>query len=923
MRFPRGCPVPRGGRPAGARLAAARGRPSRACAAAGSRPWPASSACGVLRTKIGAARGRGTRHDRRPGGCQRAGPAAGAVRGGRSRPRRRASREVIELRLRQGLADSELAAVLGVSPRPGPPAAGPGQDRARVVPGRAARRPQPGAGTAVTWPACWRAGTGGSPPRCASRVHRHIEHCVTCGARRAAELNRGLLAGRPPGAALAAGAAESLRSGPGVPAELRARTIALAAGHGPGRGRLRLGRAGPDGALRPGGLSPGRWAPPVPVTGRRSSSPTAVLDRRRDGRGPGRRRRPGPAACRATRVPDRPVPGAPALAHRDASPAPPAAAGAGPRLVPGHQTVPLSDTPDHYGAGLNPTGYVEHMRDGDVVASIVAGEPDGLAVAYDRYAGDLYGYCLSLLREPDDAADAVQDTFVIAASKLAGLREPDRLRAWLFAVARNECPAPAEVPADRGVALQDAPELADDSADVGGAAERAETIALVRAAVGGLNDGERDVINQLWHGLEVPEVAESSGCRATTPTRCSPGPATSSRPPSPCCSSAAPGRRDCAALDGLLGDWDGRLTARLRKRVGRHIDHCRVCSDRRRRELTPAMLYSLTPGGAAGPGGAADDLPCSPPPAGAAAARGARQVLQLAADPARTRPASRRSRGEARTRSVPAVSPASAPRSPQRRCPAPPAAHRGRRYGGRGDRDRRGDGRRPHVPMPAGHRRAARRPPPSPRLAPGAPAPRRRGPPGRRVGDPERAQRQQPVRGRHGTRSARGSRPRGGAGPSSSPARGGAASAPAAARPPARRPRRRRGRPRRPSAATAADRRPATGVTATASRDGDRGAPARQRRGTLTVSPTTVLLSPAARRVDHADRQRRAGLLVDRRARQPARHADGGAVVGDAQRGRQRHGGDHRDRARSSLDTQLTVQPGGQAVTVVLGLGLG
>jgi hypothetical protein len=30
-------------------------------------------------------------------------------------------------------------------------------------------------------------------------------------------------------------------------------------------------------------------------------------------------------------------------------------------------------------------------------------------------------------------------TFVLAASRLAGLRDPDRLRPWLYAVARNEC----------------------------------------------------------------------------------------------------------------------------------------------------------------------------------------------------------------------------------------------------------------------------------------------------------------------------------------------------------------------------------------------------------------------------------------------------------------------------------------------------
>ena len=234
------------------------------------------------------------------------------------------------------------------------------------------------------------------------------------------------------------------------------------------------------------------------------------------------------------------------------------------------------------------------MSDSEIVASIVAGDPEGLAAAYDRYAGDLYGYCQSLLQDPDDAADAVQDTFVIAVSKLAGLRDPERLRAWLFAVARNECLHRLKS-RHAATPLHDASEPADDSVDVGGEAERAETVALLRAAVGGLNDGERDVINQLWHGLDVPEVAAVLGVsrnhayslfsRARDQLEASVAVLLVGRA----------GRGDCATLDSLLGDWDGRLTALLRKRVGRHIDRCPVCSDRRRRELTPALLYGLAP----------------------------------------------------------------------------------------------------------------------------------------------------------------------------------------------------------------------------------------------------------------------------------------------------------------------------------------
>ena len=79
------------------------------------------------------------------------------------------------------------------------------------------------------------------------------------------------------------------------------------------------------------------------------------------------------------------------------------------------------------------------MEDPEVVAAIVAGDPAGLAEAYDRYAMPLYSYCRSMLREPADAADAVQDTFLVAAAKLRDLRDPGTLCSWLYAVARNEC----------------------------------------------------------------------------------------------------------------------------------------------------------------------------------------------------------------------------------------------------------------------------------------------------------------------------------------------------------------------------------------------------------------------------------------------------------------------------------------------------
>ena len=49
-----------------------------------------------------------------------------------------------------------------------------------------------------------------------------------------------------------------------------------------------------------------------------------------------------------------------------------------------------------------------------MVAPLAERRGDGLAPVYDRYAPALHAYCRSLLGEPADADDAVQDTFTIA-----------------------------------------------------------------------------------------------------------------------------------------------------------------------------------------------------------------------------------------------------------------------------------------------------------------------------------------------------------------------------------------------------------------------------------------------------------------------------------------------------------------------------
>ena len=235
------------------------------------------------------------------------------------------------------------------------------------------------------------------------------------------------------------------------------------------------------------------------------------------------------------------------------------------------------------------------MEDPEVVAAIVAGDPTGLAEAYDRYATPLYAYCRSLLQEPADAADAVQDTFLVATAKLRDLRDPTRLRPWLYAVARNECFRRLRA----GKALSGLEEAADVPApgtDIGAATEQAELGQLVRAAMDGLNPRERDVIElSLVAELGGDELAAALGVsrnhahallsRARGQLERSLGALIVART----------GRDACIDLDAMLAGWDGRLTVLMRKRISRHIEHCDICGERKRRELTPALLGGVVP----------------------------------------------------------------------------------------------------------------------------------------------------------------------------------------------------------------------------------------------------------------------------------------------------------------------------------------
>jgi RNA polymerase sigma factor (sigma-70 family) len=201
-----------------------------------------------------------------------------------------------------------------------------------------------------------------------------------------------------------------------------------------------------------------------------------------------------------------------------------------------------------------------------------------------------------VLRDPDAAADAVHDTFLLAGQRIGQLRDPDRLRSWLYAISRNECLRILRQ-RRRDVPLEEAGQVSAPPVEPEAGMHAADVRELVWAAAEGLNPGDREVFElAVRHELPAPEVGAALGVSvAHAHARLSRARAQLERALGALLV-ARTGRRDCPELEQMLQSWDGRLTALVRKRVSRHVESCETCSERQRRQLSPAALFSAYAG---------------------------------------------------------------------------------------------------------------------------------------------------------------------------------------------------------------------------------------------------------------------------------------------------------------------------------------
>lgn len=235
--------------------------------------------------------------------------------------------------------------------------------------------------------------------------------------------------------------------------------------------------------------------------------------------------------------------------------------------------------------------------DAELVARVLQADREAFAVVYDRYGAKLYDFAYSMLRQREDAADAVADSFVTFAERLSQLRDPDRLRPWLYAIVRSECLR--RLKARKRVSYGDDDQLAamaDDAATPEEAAERAALQKLVWDASAGLADRDRALLDlHLRQGLEGAELGEAMGVSAANAYVMLNRLRAQVDKSLGALLIARLGRDDCDELDALLADWDGTFSPLIRKRVARHVEGCEICGERKRRMVSPWMLLAGVP----------------------------------------------------------------------------------------------------------------------------------------------------------------------------------------------------------------------------------------------------------------------------------------------------------------------------------------
>ncbi|GAA4132118.1 sigma-70 family RNA polymerase sigma factor [Actinomadura keratinilytica] len=225
------------------------------------------------------------------------------------------------------------------------------------------------------------------------------------------------------------------------------------------------------------------------------------------------------------------------------------------------------------------------MDDRLLVEALRERDPAAPAAVYDAYAGRLYEYCWSRLRDRDAAQAALRDSFIVAEAHIGRLRDADRFRGWLYAIARLEC-------ARRLPGRDQPPDLPVASHDQDDVDQRV----MAWQAVQALEPLSRELLDlRVRHQLPVPDLAAVVGLPAKEAESRLQRAHAELEAAVTAEILAHKGPYGCAERGALLRQRRGPFTGDLNERLLRHARECDACQALGPRTVSAVKVFGLLP----------------------------------------------------------------------------------------------------------------------------------------------------------------------------------------------------------------------------------------------------------------------------------------------------------------------------------------
>ncbi|MGD8148742.1 RNA polymerase sigma factor SigM [Ornithinimicrobium sp. Y1694] len=170
--------------------------------------------------------------------------------------------------------------------------------------------------------------------------------------------------------------------------------------------------------------------------------------------------------------------------------------------------------------GLSPTTRpFDELEDRELLRLHVEGEPDAFGEIFRRHKDRMWGLALRTTRDPEVAADAVQDAFLNAFRRAGSFRGDSQVTTWLHRITVNAC-------LDRLRRQRPTADIDDhDPVEQRDGHHAVEVRLDIQEALAKIPEGQRLALILVdMHGLSVAQAAQTLGvAEGTVKSRCSRG----------------------------------------------------------------------------------------------------------------------------------------------------------------------------------------------------------------------------------------------------------------------------------------------------------------------------------------------------------------------------------------------------------------